>query len=62
MANPTDAYRLLNLGSEAAGSVSAMSGVAAGSLLTPQLLVASLLLWAAIPLSLAIARFSRREL
>lgn len=62
MANPTDAYRLLNLGSEAAGSVSAMSGVAAGSLLTPQLLVVSLLLWAAIPLSLAIARFSRREL
>ncbi|CAN7587029.1 ABC transporter permease [Rhizobium sp. LjRoot258] len=62
MVNPTDTYRLLNLGSETAGSVSAIAGVAANSVLTPGLLVVSLLLWAVIPLSLAMLRFSRREL
>jgi len=62
MANPTDAYRLLNLGSETAGSVSAMSGLAASSKLSPTVLMASLALWVAVPLSLAMLRFSRREL
>ncbi len=62
LANPTDAYRLLNLGSETAGSASALAGVAANSMLTPPLLVGSLILWAAIPLALAMLRFSRREL
>lgn len=62
MANPTDAYRLLNLGSETAGSVSALSGLAAGSKLSPTVLMASLALWVAVPLSLAMLRFSRREL
>ncbi|WP_025660616.1 ABC transporter permease subunit [Rhizobium sp. IBUN] len=62
MANPTDAYRLLNLGSETAGSVSALSGIAASSKLSPTVLMASLALWVAVPLSLAMLRFSRREL
>jgi len=62
MANPTDAYRLLNLGSGTAGSVSALSGLAANSMLTPTVLMASLALWVVIPLSLAMLRFSRREL
>ena len=62
MANPTDAYRLLNLGSETAGSVSALSGLAASSKLSPTVLMASLALWVAVPLSLAMLRFSRREL
>ncbi len=62
MANPTDAYRLLNLGSETAGSVSALSRLAASSKLSPTVLMASLALWVAVPLSLAMLRFSRREL
>lgn len=62
MANPTDAYRLLNLGSDTAGSVSALSGLAASSKLSPTVLMASLALWVAVPLSLAMLRFSRREL
>ncbi|OWV83258.1 ABC transporter permease subunit [Rhizobium sp. R693] len=60
--NPTDAYRLLNLGSQTAGSVSAIAGVAANSMLTPGLLVTSLMLWVVIPLLLAMLRFSWREL
>ncbi|AJD46155.1 ABC transporter permease [Rhizobium sp. SEMIA 4085] len=60
--NPTDAYRLLNLSSGGAGSLSGMSGVAANATLTPALLLLALGLWTLVPLTLATLRFSRREL
>jgi Cu-processing system permease protein len=63
MANPTDVYRMLNLAGT--GGVSAFAGMAAlGNAVTlaPSILVAALLLWILIPLSLAARFFSRREL
>lgn len=62
LANPTDAYRLLNLG---AGNISALSGrggVAENMALSPGVLIGALLLWVAVPLSAAALAFSRREL
>ena len=56
--NPTDAYRLLNLGG-AAGAISGIVGVAA---LAPATLLAALTAWAALPLAAAMIVFSRREL
>ncbi len=61
LANPTDVYRLLNLGAGNAGALSGMGGVAAHSGLTPPVLVAALLLWTALPLACATIVFSRRE-
>ena len=61
LANPTDVYRLLNLGAGNAGALSGMGGVAAHSGLTPPVLVAALLLWTALPLGFATIVFSRRE-
>ncbi|CAK7260775.1 MULTISPECIES: ABC transporter permease [unclassified Shinella] len=55
--NPTDAYRLLNLGGEA-GAISGMAGAAS---LSAPALVAALALWAALPLAAAMLVFSRRE-
>lgn len=55
--NPTDAYRLLNLGGEA-GAISGMAGAAS---LGASTLVAALVLWAVLPLAAAMLVFSRRE-
>jgi Cu-processing system permease protein len=63
MANPTDVYRMLNLAGTS--GVSALAGMAAlGNTMTlaPSMLVAALLLWMLVPLSLAAHSFSRREL
>ena len=59
--NPTDAYRLINLGGSA-GAISGMGGVADIATLAPAVLLAALLAWAAVPLAAAIFVFSRREL
>ncbi len=60
--NPTDAYRLLNLGSEGASSVSGMAGVVENVSLSPAMLVAALLAWVLVPLAAAMLVFSRKEL
>ncbi len=61
IANPTDVYRLLNLGSGNAGALSGMGGVAAHAGLTAPVLIAALALWTIIPLGWATVIFSRRE-
>ncbi|MBC7313979.1 MAG: ABC transporter permease [Rhizobium sp.] len=61
LANPTDVYRLLNLGSGNAGALSGMGGIAAHSGLTAPVLVAALALWTIVPLGWATFIFSRRE-
>lgn len=61
LANPTDVYRLLNLGAGNAGALSGMGGIAAHSGLTPPVLVAALVLWTVFPLGCATIVFSRRE-
>ncbi len=58
--NPTDAYRLLNLGG-AAGAVSGMAGIGAATALTPAALMAALTAWAALPLMAAALVFARKE-
>lgn len=60
--NPTDAYRLLNL--TASSEVSVYAGMAGPgeSGLAPSALVAALVAWVAVPLVLATAIFSRRQL
>ncbi|MBO9127028.1 MULTISPECIES: ABC transporter permease [unclassified Rhizobium] len=60
--NPTDAYRMLNLGSGGARALSGMGGVAENSGLGATILVAALAVWIAGPLALASLTFSRREL
>lgn len=60
--NPTDVYRLLNLGSGSAGLLSGMGGIAQSSALTPAILVLALAGWTIIPLTIATVVFSRREL
>jgi len=62
LANPTDAYRLLNLGSGGAAALSGMGGVAKNSILTGQVLLAALCVWTAAPLALATLLFSRRDI
>lgn len=62
LANPTDVYRLLNLGSGAAGALSGMGGVAENAALGPAALVAALVAWTLVPLTAAAMVFSRREL
>jgi Cu-processing system permease protein len=62
LANPTDAYRLLNLGSVSVGSLSGMGGVADNAALGPAALIAALFGWALAPLAAAAVVFSRREL
>lgn len=61
LANPTDAYRLLNLGSGNAGALSGMGGIAAHTGLTAPVLIAALALWTIVPLGCATVIFSRRE-
>ncbi|MBS3651613.1 ABC transporter permease [Pseudaminobacter sp. 19-2017] len=62
LANPTDAYRLLNLGSESLGALSGMGGVAENAALGPATLISALFVWALVPLAAAALLFSRREL
>ncbi|MDK1491174.1 ABC transporter permease [Sinorhizobium sp. 7-81] len=62
LANPTDVYRLLNLGSRGASALSAMGGIADHAGLSPPVLVAALALWTLTPLGVATLIFSRREL
>ncbi|MCK3778953.1 ABC transporter permease [Ensifer sesbaniae] len=62
LANPTDAYRLLNLGSGGAAALSGMGGVAKNSILTGEVLLAALCVWTAAPLALATLLFSRRDI
>ncbi len=60
--NPTDAYRMLNLGSGEASALSGLGGVAEHTGLNATLLVGALFGWIVLPLSLAAASFSRKEL
>lgn len=60
--NPTDSYRLLNLGSEGASSVSGMAGVVENTSLSPVVLAAALMAWILVPLVAAMLVFSRKEL
>jgi Cu-processing system permease protein len=60
--NPTDAYRMLNLGSGEASALSGMGGIAGHTALNATILVAALCAWTIVPLALAAATFSRREL
>ena len=62
LANPTDAYRLLNLGSESVGALSGMGGVADNAALGATTLIVALLAWTVVPLATAIMVFARREL
>ena len=60
--NPTDAYRLLNLGSGTVGALYRMGGVAENVALSPSMLITALAVWAVVPLAAATLVFSRREL
>jgi len=60
--NPTDAYRMLNLGSGEASALSGMGGIAGHTALNAAMLIAALCAWTIVPLVLAAATFSRREL
>ena len=60
--NPTDVYRLLNIGSGGAGAVSGMGGIAQNFALSPAALAAALVAWTLLPLTAAALVFSRREL
>jgi Cu-processing system permease protein len=60
--NPTDAYRLLNMGSGGAGSVSGMIGIAQNASVAPAMLIAALMVWVIVPLTAATLVFSRKEL
>ena len=62
LVNPTDAYRLLNLGSGGAGALSGMGGLAGFTALSAPVLLAALCVWIIAPLALATLIFSRREL
>ncbi|MGR9173398.1 ABC transporter permease subunit [Rhizobium sp. KDH_Rht_773_N] len=62
MLNPTDAYRMLNLGSGETRAFSGMAGVAGHAGLSSATLVSVLGAWTAAPLALAALIFSRREL
>lgn len=61
--NPTDVYRLFNLtGFANVSSFAGMAGLAQSTTLTAKVLLAALLVWTFVPLGLAAAAFSRREL
>jgi Cu-processing system permease protein len=62
LANPTDAYRLLNLGSESVAALSGMGGIAENAALGTSTLLVALLVWTLAPLLAATMVFSRREL
>jgi len=61
--NPTDVYRLFNLtGFANVSSFAGMAGLAQSTALSAQALLIALVFWTLIPLGLATAAFSRREL
>jgi Cu-processing system permease protein len=61
--NPADAYRLFNLAGLAdVRSLSGMAALGGESGLSPSLLLTALAAWALLPLAVAAALFSRREL
>lgn len=61
--NPTDVYRLFNLtGFANVSSFAGMAGLAQSTTLSSQMLLIVLLVWTLVPLGLAAAAFSRREL
>lgn len=61
--NPTDIYRMFNLaGSANVSAFSGMAGLANTVTLAPAYLLAALVAWTAVPLTLAALAFSRREL
>ncbi|MBD9448633.1 MULTISPECIES: ABC transporter permease [unclassified Rhizobium] len=60
--NPTDVYRMLNLGSGDASALSGLGGVAKHSGLNAVLMIVALVAWTILPLALAAVVFSRREL
>jgi len=61
--NPTDVYRLFNLaGAENVSVLTNMSGIANQANLSPLVLLATLVIWVLVPLTLAGLSFSRREL
>lgn len=63
LANPTDIYRMLNLtGSTEAQALSAMAGLAASQIVSPNLLIALLIVWAIGPFILACQLFRSRQL
>ena len=63
LANPTDVYRMLTLGGTTGVSAFAgLAGLSSAMTLGEPVLVAALLLWILLPLSLAAHAFSRREL
>jgi Cu-processing system permease protein len=60
--NPTDVFRLANLaGFEAVRDYTGLAAIATGPLFKPYMLAMVLLVWIAVPLSLAIWRFARRS-
>lgn len=60
--NPTDIYRLFNLsGFMTVGQFSGMAGLAGKAVWSQSTLLTALLLWTAVPLTLAITVFARRE-
>ncbi|MFB9948225.1 ABC transporter permease [Rhizobium puerariae] len=61
VANPTDAYRLLNLSSGGASALSGMGGIAGHTRLSTPVLVGALGLWTLVPLAVANFIFARRE-
>lgn len=62
LANPADAYRLLNLaGHEAMARMTGMAGPGEAGRLAPGLLAGSLAAWVLLPLGLAVAVFARRQ-
>ena len=62
LANPADAYRLLNLSSGDVSALSGMGGVAENAALSSGVLVSALAIWALMPLAAAALVFARREL
>jgi Cu-processing system permease protein len=63
LANPTDAYRLINLtGFADVSTFAGMAGLARSTTLTVPVLLAALLCWTMVPLGFAALVFSRREL
>jgi Cu-processing system permease protein len=61
--NPADVYRLFNLtGFANVSTFSGMAGLAGTAVLSPSMLLAALAAWTVLPLALAAAAFSRREL
>lgn len=61
VANPTDAYRLLNLSSGGASALSGMGGIVGHTRLSTPVLVGALGLWTVLPLAVANFIFARRE-